>query len=115
MYMEKFLVLNSLVGFLIPNSYVEAVGTAELEEIRRRGPDWCQEWKGGVKAGDSKDQDAEEEVIPAIRLHTHSINNGETHGIAATGSSLGKSSMKAELISKDHPVPRQGGQSALKP
>jgi hypothetical protein len=37
------------------NTKVEVVGAAELKEIHGRGPDWCREWNGEVKARDSKD------------------------------------------------------------
>ncbi len=76
--MEEDAIISAIVEedtFLSLNTKVEVMGMAELEEICGRGPDWSQERKGGVKAGDSKDQDVEKKVISVIRIHTHSINN----------------------------------------
>jgi hypothetical protein len=67
--MEEDARLSAIVeedAFLSLNTKVEVMGTAELKEIHGRGPDWSREWKGGVKAGDSKDQDVEKKVISII-------------------------------------------------
>jgi hypothetical protein len=101
--------------FLTLNTIVEVVGAAELKEICRRGPDWCQEWKGGSKSGTVRTRMQKRSSYPLFDYIPTVSVMAETHGIVVTGSSMGRSSMKAELISVFHPMPRPGGHSALKP